>query len=306
VRTIGYLRFSASGSSEAPDSLEPSTVAQVAAFRQGLAALGYEEGQQVVIEYRFTDQSEAALREAAADLVRREVDVIVAAGSPAILAATGATTTIPIVFPNSGDPVGEGYVTSLARPGGNVTGLANINPQLSGKRLELLAQVVPGLRQVAYLLDPVGAPTAVREMQAAAQALGLQLQIFEIRGSADVETAFETASTAQADAVITSPGSVGRDRARVVSLAASRRLPTMYVNSLAVQEGGLMSYGVNQLDRYRRAASYVDRILKGAKPADLPVEQPREFEFVINLQAARALGLTIPPHVLAQATEVVK
>jgi putative ABC transport system substrate-binding protein len=169
-----------------------------------------------------------------------------------------------------------------------------------------LAQVVPGLRQVAYLLDPVGAPTAVREMQAAAQALGLQLQIFEIRGSADVETAFETASTAQADAVITSPGSVGRDRARVVSLAASRRLPTMYVNSLAVQEGGLMSYGVNQLDRYRRAASYVDRILKGAKPADLPVEQPREFEFVINLQAARALGLTIPPHVLAQATEVVK
>jgi putative ABC transport system substrate-binding protein len=220
--------------------------------------------------------------------------------------AKGVTNTIPIVFANAADPVGTGLVASLARPGGNVTGLTNINPQLSGKRLELLAQVVPGLRRVALLWDS-GSPGAfVSETEAKAEELGLRLQILGIQNRTDLEAAFEAASAEQADALITAGSVVSRNRARVVTLAARRRLPAIYQNGLPAREGGLMAYGENLLERHRRAATYVDKILKGAKPADLPVERPREFELVINLKTAQALGLTIPPHVLAQATEVIQ
>jgi putative ABC transport system substrate-binding protein len=307
VPTIGYLTASAPGSSEAPDAPGPAVAQQVEAFRQGLAALGYVEGQNIVLEYRYTDGSDAQLRAAAADLVRREVAVIVAAGGGLpVHAAKSATTTIPIVFTNTPDPVGMGLVASLARPGGNLTGLSNFSPQLSGKRLELLAQVLPGVRRVAFIWDSSGPATFVPETQVAAQALGLRLQILEIRDGADLEAAFAAASAEHADALMLGGAGLSRDRARVVSLAASRRLPAMYVNSLAVHEGGLMSYGGDALDLQRRAATYVDRILKGAKPADLPVEQPTKFDFAITLRTAQALGLTMPPHVLAQATEVLQ
>jgi putative tryptophan/tyrosine transport system substrate-binding protein len=291
VPTVGYI----------------SASAPVEGLRQGLAARGYVEGQNVVLEYRFTDGSEAQTREAAADLVRREVAVIVAAGGGLpVRAAQSATTAIPIVFTSAGDPVGEGLVASLARPGGNVTGLSTFSPQLSSKRLELLTQAVPGLRRVAYLWGPGATPPDMRQIQAAAEALGLQLQVLEIRDSADLEAAFDAASAEQADAVMMTGARLEQDPARVVSLAASRRLPAMYPGSRTVHQGGLMSYGANLRDLQRRAATYVDKILKGENPADLPIEQPREFDFVINLQTARALGLTIPPHVLAQATEVIQ
>jgi putative ABC transport system substrate-binding protein len=295
---------------ESADSLEPAPVENVGAlgaFRQGLTALGYVEGQNVLIEQRNTDQGEAGLREAAAELVRLPVDVIVTTGTPSTLAAKAATSIIPIVFVNAGDPVGNGVVASLARPGGNVTGLASLSPQLTGKRLELLAQVVPGLRRVAFFWNPLNnLPSSVQEMQAATQALGVRLQIFEIRDVADYEEAFAVAGAEQADALQMAGGMNIRNRARIVSLAARGRLPAMYTSSLAVRDGGLMAYGTNSLEPHRRAATYVDRILKGAKPADLPVEQPTRFDFAINLQTARALGLTIPPHVLAQATEMIQ
>jgi putative ABC transport system substrate-binding protein len=307
VPTIGYLTASAPDPSDSLDSPDPALGEQVEAFRQGLAALGYVEGPHVVVEYRYTDGSDAQLRAAAADLVRREVAVmVVAGGGRPVRAAKSATTTIPIVFTNTPDPVGEDLVASLARPGGNITGLTRLNAQLSGKRLDLLAQAVPGLRRVAVLSDPAGPSLGVREMQAAARALGLQLQMLEVRDPAELEAAFAAASAAQADALITQGAWVNQHRARVVSLAASRRLPAMYPNSLAVHEGGLMAYGANLLDQHRRAATYVDKILKGAQPADLPVEQATKFDFAINLQTARALGLTIPPPVLAQATEVIQ
>ncbi|HEY7066023.1 MAG TPA: ABC transporter substrate-binding protein [Chloroflexota bacterium] len=303
---IGYLTSSAPHAGDSGDSTEPTLVEQIEALRQGLAALGYEEGQNFLLDYRVTDRDEAPLGAAAADLLRRGVAVIVAQGLPAILAAKGATSTIPIVFPATADPVGSGLVASLARPGGNVTGLANLVAQLSGKRLELLGQVVPNLRQVAFLWDPSTPARLVQELDAAGAALGLRVQLLETHDVTDLDAAFEAAAAAQADALMTSTGRVARYRTRVVSLAASHRLPAMYHNSLPVREGGLMSYGANVLDLHRRAAYYVDRILKGARPADLPVEQPTRFDFIINLQTAQALGLTIPQHVLLQATEVIQ
>jgi putative ABC transport system substrate-binding protein len=300
VPSIGWLTVAG----ESAD--EPAAGEDLEAFRQGLGALGYVEGQDVVIEQRLTDPGEAGLRAAAADLVRLSVDVIVALATRATLAAKGATSTIPIVFVNAGDPVGTGLVASLARPGGNVTGLTTLTPELSGKRLELLAQVVPGLRRVAFFWDPLTSRTLVEELQAATQVLGLRLQVLEIRDGADLEAAFAAAGAEQADALMTAAGIGGRNRARVISLAARGRLPAMYTNSLAVRDGGLMAYGPNALDLRRRAATYVDKILKGAKPADLPVEQPMTFDFAINLRTAQALGLTIPPHVLLQATEVIQ
>ena len=303
VPTIGYL---AQGFSELADSLPPATVENLGAFRQGLAALGYVDGQNLVVEYRYAGASEAGLREAAADLVRLQVDVIVVTGTPAIRAAKAATSTIPIVFAQTGDPVGSGVVASLARPGGNVTGLANLNPQLSGKRLELLTQVVSGLRRVAFLWDPLSPASNVQAATETSQALGLRLQVLEIREVGNLEAAFEAARVEHADALVISGDVDIRHRATVVSLAASSRLPAIYPNSQAVREGGLMAYGANQPDDFRRAAAYVDRILKGANPADLPVEQPREFDFVINLKTAQTLGLTIPQHVLMQATELIQ
>jgi putative tryptophan/tyrosine transport system substrate-binding protein len=285
---------------------EGGSVEYLEAFRQGLAALGYVEGQHVVIEPRLTDPGEAGLREAAADLVRLPVDVIVATGTPAVLAAKGATNTIPIVFASAPAPVGTGLVASLARPGGNVTGLANLSTELQAKRLELLAQVVPGLRRVAFLWDALTPASSVQDLQAATQALGVRLQLLEIRAVADYEAAFAAAGAEQADALMVGGGLSTRNRARIVSLAARARLPAMYPNGLFVRDGGLMAYGADLLDLYRRAATYVDKILKGTPPAALPVEQPMRFDLAINLCTAQALGLTIPDRVLLQATEVIQ
>jgi putative ABC transport system substrate-binding protein len=300
VPTIGWLSPASGESADepGPEDLE--------AFREGLAALGYVESQSIVVESREVGEGEAGLREAAAHLVRLPVDVIVTSGGPATLAAKAATSTIPIVFANVGDPVRPGLVVSLARPGGNVTGLANLTPQLSGKRLELLAQVVPGLRRGAFFWDALSPGVTVQEMQAATQALGVRLQLLEIRDGADYEAAFAAAGAEQADALMISGAINSRHRARIVSLAARARLPALYPNSLYVHDGGLMAYGPDALDLRRRAATYVDRILKGAKPADLPVEQPTKFDLAINLRTAQALGLAIPPQVLAQANEVIQ
>jgi putative tryptophan/tyrosine transport system substrate-binding protein len=303
VPSVGYL---APGFGESPGSPQAATAEELDAFRQGLTALGYTEGHNLVIEYRYAGDSEAELREAAAELVRLPVDVIVTTGNAATLAARAVTSTIPIVFRNAGDPVGAGLVASLAHPGGNVTGLANINVALGGKRLELLAQVVPGLRRVALFRDPRASASAVQEVQAAAQTLGLQLLLFEIREVAALVEAFDAASAEHADGLLLSGANLTRSRQQIVRLAASHRLPTLYPDGQAVREGGLMSYGARLLELHRRAAYYVDRILKGDKPGSLPVEQPREFDFVINLRTAQALGLTIPHHVLLQATEVIQ
>jgi len=303
VPTIGYL---APGFGESADSPQGTTVEERDAFRHGLSALGYVEGHNLVIEYRYAGDSEAGLREAAAELVRLPVDVIVATGNAATFAAGAATSTIPIVFRNAGDPVGAGLVASLAQPGGNVTGLANINVALGGKRLELLAQVVPGLQRVALFWDPRASASAVPELQAAAQTLALQLLLFEIWEGAELEGAFDAASAEHAEGLLLSGANLTRSRQPIVSLAARHRLPTLYPDGQAVREGGLMSYGTRLLELHRHAATYVDKILKGAKPADLPVQQPMVFDFVINLKTAQALGLTIPPHVLLQATEVIQ
>src|SRR5215207_981564 len=303
VPTIGWLDLLYG---ESTDSLEPAPVENLEAFRQGLAALGYVEGQHVVIEQRLTDQGEAGLREAAADLVRLQVDVLVTNGVIATHAAQAATSTIPIVFAEAPAPVGNGLVASLARPGGNVTGLANLSPELYTKRLEFLAQVVPGLRRAAFLSAARSPASSVQELQAVTQTLGVRLQVLAIRDIADYEAAFAAAGAEQADALMVGGGLNSRNRARIVSLAARARLPAMYPHSLFVRDGGLMAYGYNVLDSYRRAAAYVDKILKGTPPADLPVEQPMRFDLAINLRTAQALGLTIPHHVLLQATEVIE
>ena len=303
VPTIGWLR---QRSGESTDSLEPAPDENLEAFRQGLAALGYVEGQHVVIEPRLTDPGESGLREAAADLVRLQVDVLVTRGLAATRAAQAATSTIPIVFASVPAPVGSGLVASLARPGGNVTGLANLSTELQAKRLELLAQVVPGLRRVAFLWDPLSPASSVQELQAAAQTLGVRLQVLEIRDVADYEAAFAAAGAEQADALMVAGGTNTRNRARLVSLVARARLPAMYNSSQAVRDGGLMAYGADALDLDRRAAAYVDKILKGTHPADLPVEQPMRFDLAINLRTAQALGLTVPDRVLLQATEVIQ
>jgi putative ABC transport system substrate-binding protein len=300
VPTIGWLAPLAGES-----AVEPEPVETLEAFRQGLAALGYVEGQSVILQTRY-GEGEVELREAAADLVRLPVDVIVVNGTPAALAAQAATSTIPIVFPSAADPVGAGLVASLARPGGNITGLANVSPELTGKRLEFLAQVVPGLRRVAFLTGGVSAAPFVREMEAATRALGVRLQLLEIRDVADYEAAFAAAGAEQADALMMIGGINNRNSARVISLPARERLPAMYTSSQAVRHGGLMAYGPNALDLRRRAATYVDKILKGSSPADLPVEQPMRFDLAINLRTAQALGLTIPDRVLLQATEVIQ
>jgi putative ABC transport system substrate-binding protein len=297
VPTIGWLTL------ESPDPLEPGFVENFEAFRQGLAALGYVEGQNLVIEQRLTDQ--AGLRDAATDLVRLQVDVLVTSGQPATLAAKAATSTIPIIFASAPDPVGTGLVASLARPGGNLTGLSAMSPQLSGKRLELLAQVVPGLQRVAFLWYALSPASSVQELQAATQTLGVRLQVLEIHDIADYEAAFAAAGAEQAAALMVGGGITNRHRARIVSLAARARLPAMYTSSLFVRDGGLMAYGPDVLDFRRRAATYVDKILKGTHPADLPVEQPMTFEFVVNMRTARELGITFPHEVALQITEVI-
>jgi putative ABC transport system substrate-binding protein len=282
------------------------------AFRRGLRDLGYDEGRNVVIEYRDAQGKLEPLPALAVELVALKVDVIVASSTAAALAAKQATTVVPIVFATVPDPVGTGLVTSLARPGGNITGLSNLNADLVGKGLEYLTQAVPGARRVAVLSQPgaFGERTE-REMlkaaEVAAEVLGIQLQFVEARGPADIDKAFSEITGARADALIVLvSGMLLGERSRVVDLAARNRLPVVYTFRELVDAGGLMSYGTSLADLFRRAASYVDKILKGAKPADLPVEQPVKLELVINLKTAQALGLTLPPTLLARADQVIE
>ena len=277
------------------------------AFLQGLRELGYVEGQNIVIEYRWADGNFERLPELAADLVRLKVDVIVAPGVQAVRAAKQSTTTIPVIFPTVGDAVASGLVASLARPGGNITGLTILSPELSGKRLELLKEAFPRLSRVAVLLDPRQPPLSMKETQTTGQSLRLKLQFLEVRDAADVESVFSAMSRERADALITLPHPVLQvHQKRIVELAAKSRMPAMYQAADWVERGGLMSYGPDHLDNYRRAAVFVDKTLKGAKPADLPVEQPTKFEFIVNLKTAKQIGLTIPPLVLFRADKVIK
>ncbi len=278
-------------------------------FVQALRELGYVEGQNIILEHWGSAGNVNRLRENAAELVRLGVQVIVTQGSLATRAAKEMTRTIPIVMSGDSDPVGDGFVASLGQPGGNVTGVTTLQRELSGKRLELLKDTVPGLMRVAVLWNPVEvrATQQLRDTEEAARMLGLQVQALEVRGLDDFEGAFAAARQGRAEAVTVLAGPViGEHPARLVDLAAQSRLPAMYLGRGSVEAGGLMSYGTSNRDMGRRAASYVDRILKGAKPAELPVEQPMKFELVINLKTAKALGITMPPSLLLLADEVIQ
>ena len=279
------------------------------AFRLALRELGYVEGKNSAVEYRYAGGNSDRVRELAVELVRLKVDVIVTGGPAATRAAKEATITIPIVMTNENDPVENGFIASLARPGGNITGLSNFAPELSGKQLELLKETLPRFSHVAVLGTSTvpGNAQVLKETELAAGIFGVKLQYLDVLASKDIETAFRAAGKGRADAVIVLRGFVlNSHRRQVVELAVNGRLPAIYAQSEYVQEGGLMSYGVSPSDLSRRAAIYVDKILKGAKPADLPVEQPTKFELVINLKAAKQIGLTIPPNVLARADRVIK
>jgi putative tryptophan/tyrosine transport system substrate-binding protein len=278
----------------------------IQAFRQGLREFGYLEGQNISIEYGLAE-SAAELPEAAAELVRAKVDVIIASGTPPTVAAKNATQTVPIVFVASIDPVAAGVVTSLARPGGNVTGFAGIHADLMGKRLELLKELLPNLSRVAlisYAMNP-GNVEYIRQAELAAPALGLKLQIVEIRAPDEFERAFREIGDGSA-AIQLDDVAFTSHRRWVVELAASKHMPVVYGFREFVEVGGLMAYGADLPDQYRRAASYVDKIIKGANPADLPVQQPTKLELIINLAAAKKLGLTIPPTLLARADNVIE
>jgi len=284
--------------------------ARIAAFRQGLAELGYVEGKNILIEWRHTEAAKLdCLSVLAAELVRLKIEIIVTGGPPATRSAKEATATIPIVMGFDDDPVGNGFVKSLARPGGNITGLSALAPEISGKQLELLREIVPRLSRVVVLGTSIrpGNRQALEEIEVAAQAFGMKLQYLDVLGPKDIETAFRAASTGRADAVLVLSSPVfTSERTQIVDLAAKSRLPAMYPQQEFVQEGALMTYSVSVTNMYPRAATYVDKILKGAKPADLPIEQPTKFEFVINLKAAKQIGLTIPPNVLARANRVIR
>ena len=274
-------------------------------FRQGLRSLGYIEGQTVAIESRFAHEKLDRLPELAAELVRLKVAIIVAgAGAPTVQAAKTATTTIPVVMANVNDPVALGFVASLARPGGNITGLSNLSPEIGGKQLELLKEAIPKTSRVAVL----GRITVnVKEMEFAARSLGLQLEVLEVSGPDDIESAFDAAKGKRANALLVPASSVlAAHRKRISDLAAQNRLPAVCFAPVWAEDGCLLAYGPNTSEFYRRAATYVDKILKGAKPADLPVEQPTKFEFVINLKTDKQIGLTIPPNVLARADRVIR
>ena len=279
------------------------------AFRQGLRDLGWVEGKNISIEYRYAEGSNERLPDLAADLVRLGVDLIVASVTPDALAAKQATRTIPIIMVAPGDPVGSGLVDSLARPGGNVTGLTNISPQMVGKGLELLKDMLPTLSRVAVLWNPQGSTSTLswNELQLPALQLGVQLQSLEVRSANDLDKAFADATQAQAGALAITPDPVFvTHQKRIAALAAQKRLPAIFHLRTFVDVGGLMAYGPDRSDSFRRVALYVDKVLKGATPADLPVERPMKFELVINLKTAQDLGLTIPPAVLFQADEVIR
>ncbi len=297
IYRVGYL------------SLAPGPFSRSEAFRKGLHELGYNEGQNITIEYRFAAGDVERLRKAALELVRINVDVIVTGGPTTTRIAREATSKIPIVITNDGDPVGMGFVASLARPGGNVTGVTNESRELHGKRLELLKETVPRLARVAILWNPteVGSQLSLRDIQSAAATLGIQVQSVEVRAPNDLKAGLEAAKRGRADAIMVLPDRLTTfNRPQIVKLADEYRIPAIYWDKRFVQAGGLLAYGPNDGDLQRRAAVYVDKILKGAKPADLPVEQPTTFELAINLKTARALGLTIPRSVLIRAGEVIQ
>jgi ABC-type uncharacterized transport system substrate-binding protein len=295
--TIGFLGLNT-----------PSSQSQwTAAFVQRLRELGWTEGRTIAIEYRWAEGRSEHYAPFAAEFVRLKVDVIVTPGA-AVVAANQATSIIPIVFPMAGDPVGAGLVASLARPGGNVTGLSLQRADLAGKRIELLREVAPGLRRLGVLVNVGnrGSVLELGEVQTAARTLGLELASFELRGAEDISPAFE-AMKGRIDALyVTSEPMVHVTRARINTLALGARLPTVYAYREFVEAGSLMSYGPNFADLHRRAAEIVDKILRGAKPADIPVEQPTKFDLVVNLTTAKALGLTVPPTLLARADEVIE
>ena len=280
------------------------------AFRLGLRELGYIEGKNIVIEWRFAEGKLDRLPALAAELVRLHVDVIVTAGPTSTRLFKEATSTIPIVMTNEADPVGTGFVASLARPGGNMTGLSTLAPELNGKRIELLKEIIPKLSRVAVFGTSTRSDNAqsLSEVELTAKAFGVKLQYVDVLNPKDIESAFRAASKGRAQAVLMMVASAvaGDHRAEIADLAVKSRLPVTYPFPSYVEAGGLMFYGVNLNDLDRRAATYVDKILKGAKPADLPVEQPKKFEFIINLKAAKQIGLTIPPNILARADKVIR
>jgi putative ABC transport system substrate-binding protein len=300
IAKIGYLFGST-----------PATVANnLEAFRQGMRELGHVEGKTFLLELRYGEARVERFPELARELVNLKVDVIVTATDVAIAAVKRETQTIPIVMAVSNDPVGTGFVASLARPGGNVTGLSTISPELSGKRLELLKEVVPGLSRVAFLWNPDlrGAVLDYNQTEGAAGSLGLQLQSVEVSRAEDLDRAFSTVTKERGQALMMPAGNpVGFvNRGRIATFAQKNKLPSMFGQKEYVEAGGLISYGPSTPDMHRRAATYVDKILKGRKPADLPVERPTKFELVINLKTAKQIGLTIPPNVLARADKVIK
>jgi ABC-type uncharacterized transport system substrate-binding protein len=296
--TIGFM-----GSTTSPVAAQ-----WVASFVQRLRELGWLEGRDVAIEYRWAEGRDERAAEIAAEFVRRKVDVIVTSGTGMVLAAKQATSVIPIVFAAAGDPVGTGLVASLARPGGNVSGLSSQTAETAGKRLELLREIVPGLRRLAILAN-VSNPLAVldmREVQGAARTLGLEVITSEIRRGEDIVPVFEALNGRKEALYVVFDALVNTHRIRINTLALAARLPTMHALREGVEAGGLMSYGPNFPDQFRRAADYVDKILRGAKPADIPVEQPTKFDLIINLTTAKALGLEMPPTLLARADEVIE
>jgi putative tryptophan/tyrosine transport system substrate-binding protein len=298
IPRIGFL---AAGSA-------PTASTRMEAFRQGLRALGYVEGKDIVIEYRNAGSRLDQVPHNAAELVRLKVDVIVTAGPTDTRAAKEATSTIPIVMTQDSDPVGNGFIASLARPGGNITGLSTQYPEISGKRLELLKEIVPTLSYLAVLgnADEPGNAQVLKEIETAADAFRVKLRYLKIRALEDIETASQAARKDRAEAVLVLAGPVLTWRKQIAELAIKSRLPAIYDRREFVDAGGLMSYGVSVSDLDRRAATYVDRILKGANPTDLPVEQPTKFELVINLKTAKELGLTIPQSVLYRADRVIR
>ncbi len=281
----------------------------LSAFRQGLTELGYMEGQNLAIEYRSANGSAERFPALAGELVRLKVNVIVTRGTPAALAAKHATTTIPIVMASSGDPVGTGLVSSLAHPGGNVTGLSAFATEIQGKQLEVLREMVPQIARIAFLFNMTNAVLRAqwREAEPVARSVGLQPQLLDVRTMRDLEPAFDTAVGQRVGAVIVGIDALTQAyRGQIVDMLARRGLPSISREREFVDAGGLMSYGIHYADSYRRAAVYVDKILKGAKPADLPVEQPTKFELVINLKTAKALGLAIPQSIVVRADEIIQ
>jgi putative ABC transport system substrate-binding protein len=296
IPRIGYLRFI-----EVP--------IYDAAFRQGMKELGYVEGQNIYIEYRFAGGSIERLGEFAAELVRVKVDVIVAGSTQSIDAAKRATRTIPIVFPVTFDPVGSGFVTSLAQPGGNLTGLSTVNPDAAAKRVELMKEIMPGISRLAVLRNPTnsGSQFPLKETEAEAKRQVVRLQVLEARSDNDFAAAFRGAITGQAQALIVLADELFfAHRRQLAELGIKHRLVSMFDDAQSVEAGGMVSYGANLADLFRRSAVYVHKILQGAKPAALPVEQPTRFDFVVNLKTAKQIGLTIPPNVLARADRIIR